>query len=140
VSYCAAVPRPPLPAELQEFLAKPNPAVIATVRPDGFPHPVATWYEWVDGRVLVNMDASRSRLAHMRRDPRVAVDVLDEDDWYTHVLITGVVVDIRPDPDLADIDRLAQRYAGRPHRDRNRRSVTALIEPESWFAWGSWET
>ena len=72
----------------------------------------------------------------MRREPRVAIDILDEESWYSHVLITGTVVEIRSDPDLADIDRLAQRYAGRPHRDRARRSVTALIEPETWHAWG----
>jgi PPOX class probable F420-dependent enzyme len=134
------MPRPPLPDGVQEFLAKPNPAVIATVRPDGSAHAVPTWYEWADGHVLVNMDASRARLEHMRREGRVAVTVLDEDDWYSYVLVTGTVVEIRPDPDLADIDRLAQRYAGRPHRDRLRRSVTALIEPSRWYAWGSFQT
>ena len=98
-----------------------------------------TWYEWLDGRILVNMDESRSRLAHMRREPRVAITVMDEDSWYSHVLITGRVVEIRRDPDLADIDRLARRYAGRPHRDRSRKSVTALIEPATWFVWGRFQ-
>jgi hypothetical protein len=35
--------------------------------------------------VLVNMDQGRKRLEHMRSDPRVALDVLDESDWYTHI-------------------------------------------------------
>ena len=130
------MPRPPLPPELIEFLGRPNPAVIATVRPDGSPHAVPTWYEWQGGRVLVNMDESRARLAHLRGEPRVALTILNGPDWYSHLLIRGTVVEIRPDPDLADIDRLAQRYAGRPHRDRNRKSVTAVIEPETWFVWG----
>ena len=52
------MPQPPLPPELDAFLAKPNAAVIATVRPDGSPVTVATWYDWEDGRVLVNMDAA----------------------------------------------------------------------------------
>lgn len=130
------MPRPPLPPELQALLELPNPAVIATVRPDGSPHSVATWYEWADGRVLVNMDESRARLGHMRLDPRVALTVLSAESWYRHVSLHGRVVDIRPDPDLADIDRLAMRYAGRPHRDRERRSVTAEIEVERWFEWG----
>jgi hypothetical protein len=39
----------------------------------------ATWYDWDDGRILVNMDFERLRLTHMRRDPRVAVAVLDID-------------------------------------------------------------
>jgi PPOX class probable F420-dependent enzyme len=130
------MPRPPLPPDVQAFLELPNPAVIATIRPDGSPHSVATWYEWADGRILVNMDESRARLGHMRLDPRVALTVLPEESWYRHVSLFGRAVDIRPDPDLADIDRLAQRYAGRPHRDRERRSVSAEIEVTRWFAWG----
>jgi PPOX class probable F420-dependent enzyme len=130
------MPRPPLPPELVEFLRRPNPAVIATVRSDGSPHAVPTWYEWQDGRLLVNMDESRARLAHLRDEPRVAITILNGPDWYSHLLIRGTVVEIRPDPGLDDIDRLAHRYAGRPHRDRNRKSVTALIEPETWFVWG----
>src|SRR5262249_55845755 len=66
------MPRLPLPAELSEFLALPNPAVIATLRADGSPHTAPTWYDWEDGRVLLNMDASRVRLGHLRRDPRAA--------------------------------------------------------------------
>ena len=130
------MPKPPVPAEIDAFLAKPNPCVIATLRPDGSPVTVATWYDWEGGRVLVNMDESRSRLEHLHRDPRVAITILDAASWYSHVLIRGRVVKIRPDPDLTDIDCLSQRYQGRPHGNRGRRSVTALIAPEHWFAWG----
>jgi hypothetical protein len=45
------------------------------------------------------------------------------------------------DPDLADIDRLAQRYVGRPHGDRARDSVSAWIELDGWYGWedtGAW--
>ena len=50
----AAGTRPP---EIEAFLLEPNPAVVATLRADGSPHSVATWYDWVDGRILLNMDA-----------------------------------------------------------------------------------
>ena len=66
------MPLAPLPNEIVEFIRQPNAAVIATVRSDGAPYSAATWYDWEDGRVLVNMDAERLRLSHMRRDPRVA--------------------------------------------------------------------
>ena len=83
---------------------------MATVRADGSPHSVATWYDWVDGLILLNMDASRARLGHLRRDPRVSLTVLDKDSWYSHVSLTGVVDRLVDDPELADIDRLALRY------------------------------
>src|SRR5207248_683841 len=110
----AAMPRPPVPPAIDEFLHRPNPAVIASLRPDGSPHTVATWYDWDDGRVLVNMAASRSRLDHLRRDPRVALTVLG-DDWYRHVSLIGRVASIERDPRLTDIDRLSRRYSGSPH-------------------------
>jgi PPOX class probable F420-dependent enzyme len=130
------MPSPPVPQEVEEFLRRPNPAVIATLRPDGSPHTVATWYDWEDGLALVNMDESRLRLRFMRRDPRVSLTVLGEDSWYAHVSVIGRAIRIEDDPDLADIDRLALRYTGKPFRTRDKRRVSAWIEPERWHAWG----
>src|ERR1700742_2325039 len=93
----AHMSKPPLPDAAVAMLRKPNPAVITTLRRDGQPVSAATWYLWDGGRVLVNMDESRKRLEHMRNDSRVALDVLDESDWYTHVSITGHVDEIGED-------------------------------------------
>ncbi|HEX6675936.1 MAG TPA: pyridoxamine 5'-phosphate oxidase family protein, partial [Actinomycetes bacterium] len=73
------MPVGPLPDSLVELLRRPNPAVMATVRPDGAPISVATWYLWEDGRVLLNLDAGRKRLEHLRANPRVSLTVLDSD-------------------------------------------------------------
>jgi PPOX class probable F420-dependent enzyme len=128
---------PPLPVtpEVDAFLREAHPAVVATIRPDGSPHSVATWYDWDDGLVLLNMDESRARLGHLRRDPRVALTVLDKDDWYRHVTLRGHVIRIADDPDLTDIDRLSMRYRGRPYRTRDRKRVSAWMRPDTWFAW-----
>jgi PPOX class probable F420-dependent enzyme len=129
------VPRVPVPPEVDAFLAKPNPAVVATVRPDGSPHSAATWYDWEDGRVLLNMDESRVRLGHLRKNPQVALTVLAEGDWYRHVSLLGRVVSLKEDEGLRDIDRLAVRYTGKPYRNRTNRRFTAWMEPERWHAW-----
>jgi PPOX class probable F420-dependent enzyme len=129
------VPPVPLPPELDEFLRLPNPAVVATIRPDGSPHTVATWYDWDGARVLLNMDESRLRLRFMRRDQRVALTALGRDSWYSHVSLLGRIVAIEDDPELRDIDRLARRYTGRPFRTRDARRVSAWLEPERWHAW-----
>ncbi|MGZ4319328.1 MAG: PPOX class F420-dependent oxidoreductase [Gaiellaceae bacterium] len=131
------MPRVPVPPEVDEFLRLPNPAVVATLRPDGSPHTVPTWYDWEDGRVLLNMEDSRVRLGFMRRDPRVALTVLGsgEDDWYSHVSLLGKIVSIEDDDSLADIDRLALRYTGKPFRTRDAKRVSALLEPERWHEW-----
>jgi PPOX class probable F420-dependent enzyme len=129
------MPEPPVPPELDEFLSRRNPSVIATIRPDGAPHTAATWYLWENGRVLVNMDEGRKRLEHIRRELRVSITVLAADDWYRHVTLLGRVAAIEPDPELEGIDRLSRHYTGRPYPDRDRPRVNAWIEVVSWHAW-----
>ena len=132
------MPKRSPPSELQELLQQPNPCVVATIRPDGELHTAATWYEWTDdGEVLLNMDASRKRLGYLRADPRVSLTILAADSWYKHVSLIGRVREIRPDPDLADINRLARRYTGQDYRDQSRDSWTAVVEVRSWHAWDS---
>ena len=131
------MPKPPLPDAAVAMLRKPNPAVITTLRRDGQPVATATWYLWDDGRVLVNMDEGRRRVAHMRNDPRVALDVLDEGDWYTHLSITGHIDEMRDDTDLADIDRVAMQYTGKPYPRRDRGRISAWIAVDGWHGWGA---
>jgi PPOX class probable F420-dependent enzyme len=129
------MPKPPLPEELDRFLTQPNPSVIATLQPDGAPHSAPTWYIWQDGSVVVNMAASRKRLSHLKRDPRVSLTVFDSDDWYRHVTLRGRVVSIEDDEGLAGIDRLSQHYMSQPYANRDEPRVEAVIEVDGWHAW-----
>ena len=130
--------RLPFPDPVRDLLAAPNPAVITTLRSDGQPVSVATWYLMAgDDRVLVNMDEGRKRLDHLRRDPRVSLTVLQEGDWYTHVSLVGTVVEMYDDAGLADIDRLSRHYRGRDYSARDRGRVSALVEVERWHGWGA---
>jgi PPOX class probable F420-dependent enzyme len=129
------MPKPPLPDELQALLREPNPAVMASLKPDGSPLTVATWYLWEpDGRVLINLDHSRARLEHLRHDPRVSLTVLDTN-WYRHVSLQGRVAAIEPDEDLKDIDRLSNHYRGEAYKARDRARFSARIEVHTWHAW-----
>ena len=130
------MPKPPLPDHVAALLAKPNPAVIATVRPDGQPVSVATWYLLDGDRILVNMDEGRKRLDYLRNDPRVTITALDADDWYIQVSLQGKVVEMRDDPDLSDIDQLSQHYTGHEYRNRRRKRISAWIEVDRWHGWG----
>src|SRR3954468_4426950 len=135
------MPAVPVPTEVAEFLSLPHPAVIATIRPDGSPHSVATWYLWEDGRVLLNMDASRLRLQLPRHAPPASLTVLDRDNWYRHVSLLGRVVSIEDDSDLAGIDRLARPYTDKPFARRQAARVNAWLELDRWHGWsdaGPW--
>src|SRR4051794_31277589 len=130
------MPTPPLPAPVRDLLRKPNPAVITTLRPDGQPVSVATWYlldstdDGAEDAVLVNMDEGRRRLDYLRNDPRVSLTVLDSDGWYTHVSLQGRVVELYADEGLAEIDRISRHYTGAAYPQRDRARVGARIQVE----------
>ncbi len=130
------MPKPPLPDAVGQFLTRPNHATIASVRRDGHPVSVPTWYLFEHDRVLVNMDEGRKRLEYLRNDPRVSLSAMDPEDWITHVSILGRVVELVDDDGLADIDRIARHYTGRPYAVRERRRVSAWVEIDRWHAWG----
>jgi PPOX class probable F420-dependent enzyme len=129
------MPDAPVPPSVDEFLREPNFCVMATLRSDGAPHTATTWYDWEDGRLLLNMDHSRVRLGHLRRDPRASVTVLDREDWYRHITLCGTVTEMYDDEGLADIDRLALRYTGRSYLTRDSPRVSAWLDVETWHGW-----
>jgi PPOX class probable F420-dependent enzyme len=132
------MPELPFPDHVRALLAKPNPAVVTTLRSDGQPVSVATWYLLEDDdRVLLNMDHTRVRLRHLRRDPRLTLTVLDEASWYTHVSLLGRVDEIVEDPDLSGIDRLSNHYGGRDYPNRDSPRVSAWMSVERWHGWGA---
>jgi len=122
--------------DFKGFLEAANPAVISTVRPDGQPVWVATWYLLDGDRILVNMDGGRKRIEYLRADPRVSLTVLGTDNWYNHVSLQGRVVEWRDDEDLSDIDRLSRHYRGDAYPKRDRPRVSAWIEVERIHTWG----
>ena len=127
-----------LPDSVRSFLQRPNPAVMATLAKDGRPVSVVTWYLLEpDGQVLLNLDGERVRLGHIRRDPRVALTVLDGEDWGSHVSLQLTVDAVTDDADLADIDALAQHYTGAPYPNRDRPRVSARARILSWHGWGA---
>lgn len=129
------MPVPPLPPRVEAFVRGANPAVVATVRGDGTPHTAATWYDWEDGRVLLNMDATRLRLRFLRAAPHVSLTILDKEDWYRHITLVGSVDEMYDDEGLRDIDRLATRYTGAAYPSREFHRVSAWIRVTSWHGW-----
>lgn len=121
------MPRGPLPSALDRFLREARPAVVATLRPDGTPTTAPVWYDWADGKLLLSMDAEGPRASNLRSDPRVALTVLGSS-WYDHVSVRGRVVELRDDPEFADLDRLSYRYSDAPYPDRGFLALTALVE------------
>ncbi len=109
---------------------------MGTIHPDGYPVTVATWYLLEpDGRVLLNLDGGRARLAHIRANPQISLTALDPESWYTHISVQGRATEITDDPDLADIDRLSIHYGGGPYPTRDRPRVSVRVTIDRWHGW-----
>jgi PPOX class probable F420-dependent enzyme len=96
----------------RRIMEGPNFASVATVMPDGSPHVSTIWID-VDGDdVVFNTSEGRVKTANLRRDPRVAISVFDQNDPYEQVVVHGTVVDLTHDGAREHIDRLAKKYLG----------------------------
>jgi len=102
-----------LPDQVRAFLDRPLFMTLATVDPDGTPRVAVVWYRLEpDGRIMVNSADGRRWPANLRREPRVAISVLDPADGYRWIGLSGMVERIDDDQAIAqaDIAGLARTY------------------------------
>ncbi len=59
------------PEEVEAFLAGRHTMNLATIGPDGFPHLVAMWYGFVDGKPAVWTYGKSQKVRNLERDPRI---------------------------------------------------------------------
>jgi PPOX class probable F420-dependent enzyme len=116
----------------QQFLANPYVGVVTTLRSDGSPHSTIVWVEQADGEVSFNTAAGRAKERHLANDPRVALLVVDPQNAYQWVAVTGTVELTTEDAD-AQIDRLAKKYLGQdeyPWRSPDEQRVKVRINAD----------
>ena len=98
---------------VRAFLDQPHVASIATTDDDGQPRQAVVWYRLEpDGRILINSRTPRRWCANLVRDPRLAISVIDADDPYRWIGLTGLVGEVIDDVERSreDIVALAHRY------------------------------
>ncbi len=105
----------PLPDAVLDLLQGASPCVLTTLLPDGSPHATEVWVD-VDGdQVLVNSVDTHQKVRNVRRDPRVALVVIDPGDTSRHVALRGRVAEVTTEGARDHIEKLALRYLGRPY-------------------------
>ena len=127
-----------LTREQKTFLEHPYVATVTTLREDGSPHATVVWVDTDGDEVLVNTVIGRAKERHLRRDPRVSVTVVDPQDAYKWISVTGRG-ELTTDGAAAHIDKLAKKYLGEdkyPWRGPDERRVTVRITPEKVDAFG----
>jgi PPOX class probable F420-dependent enzyme len=108
-----------LSADIKRLVDGPNFVHLATLMPDGSPQSVPVWAGCDGDRIVICTGENSLKAKNTRRDPRVALSIVDFDDPYDEVQIRGRVVERRPDPELKVIDPISRKYTGKPFPFRN---------------------
>ena len=123
----------------QRAFIRDNPfyAVVTTLRLDGSPHSTVVWVDERDGKVMFNTAYPRAKTRELEHDLRASVTVVDPNDGYRWIAVSGPVT-LETDRADADIDHLSRKYDGRDygsHKEGETR-VTVLVTPERVHARG----
>lgn len=102
-----------IPESHVELLTGPYYAILTTINDEGQPQNTVVWCSYDGEYVLVNTAEGRRKAENVRRNPLVALTVLDPDDPYHWIDVRGRVAEIVPDTDYANIDAHAKLYTGR---------------------------
>ena len=101
-----------IPETHVDLLAGPYYAIFSTVSPESEPENSIVWASWDGEYVLINTVVGRRKDDNIRQNPNVAVCVLDPEDPYRWIDVRGVVAEIVPDTDYANINAHAKLYQG----------------------------
>jgi PPOX class probable F420-dependent enzyme len=116
-----------LSADAKKLIDRPNFAHLATLMPDGSPQSVPVWVGREGERLVICTGEGSLKAKNTRRDPRVALSIVDFDNPYEEVQLRGRVVERRPDPELKIMDAISHKYTGKPFPMRNPEGRVALI-------------
>ena len=117
----------------RRFIAE-NPYVgtVTTLRQDGSPHNTIVWVDAENGVVSFNTAVGRAKERYLRKDPRATITIVDPENAYQWVSISGQVQMTTEGAD-EQIDRLAKKYLGKdeyPWRNPDEQRISVKITPE----------
>jgi PPOX class probable F420-dependent enzyme len=116
-----------LPEPVKALLDKANFVHLATVMPDGSPQIAPVWVGREGDRILIATGEGSLKAKNTRRDPRVALSVVDFVNPYEEIQIRGRVVERRPDPELKGMDPISHKYTSAPFPRRDPAGRVVLV-------------
>jgi PPOX class probable F420-dependent enzyme len=117
----------------RDFIAaNPYVGTATTLRQDGSPHNTIVWVDAEDGTVTFNTAVGRAKERHLRRDPRAAITIVDPENSYLWVSVSGPA-ELTTEGADEQIDHLAKKYLGQdeyPWRNPEELRIKVRITPE----------
>ena len=122
-----------IPDKYRDLFSKRAFASLGTLMPDGSPQVTPVWVDLDGDLIVVNTAKGRQKDKNMRRDPHVALAIIDPENPYRYLEIRGRVAEITEDGADAHIDKMAKKYLGAdkyPYRQAGEHRVMFKIRPE----------
>src|SRR5205085_11683990 len=101
------------PDTVTHLLDGRNFAHLATIMSDGSPHCAPVWVGREGDRIIICTDEESVKGRNTRRDPRVAISIVDMDDPYSEAQLRGRVTERRPDSDFKYIAAVSHKYVSK---------------------------
>ena len=127
-----------LTEKARAFLEQPFVGEVTTLRDDGSPHTTVVWVDVDTDEVIFNTAVGRAKERHLRKDPRASLIVVDPQDPYKWVAVSGRA-ELTTEGADAEIDKLAKKYLGKdeyPWRNPEEERINVRIRPEHVEATG----
>jgi len=124
---------PGIPDSFKDLLQKKAFASLATINADGTPQVTPVWFDYDGVHVRFNTAKGRVKDRNLRRNPVVALAVMDPDNPYRYLQVRGRIAEITEAGADAHIDALAKKYTGQDryaHRRPGEVRVIYKIAPE----------
>lgn len=122
-----------VPETYRDLFQKRAFAHLATLMADGTPQVTPVWCDYDGTHIRVNSAKGRVKDHNMRRNPHVALEVMDPDNPYRYLAVRGRVTEITEQGADAHIDSLAKKYLGQekyPYRKAGEVRVLYRIRPD----------
>ncbi len=116
--------------EFHDLLLSKNVASVATINPDGSPQVTPMWidYDKLNNHILVNTARGRKKARNMSKGAKVAINVLDKSNPYRYIAIQGEVIEVTENGAHKHINKLSERYFGRPVYPLQEGEVRVLVK------------
>ena len=85
------------------------------------------WVGREGDRILICTGEGSLKAKNTRRDPRVALSIVDFHDPYGEAQLRGRVIERRPDGDFKYMDPISRKYTGKPFPFRSPEGRVALV-------------
>jgi PPOX class probable F420-dependent enzyme len=110
-----------------------NLAFISTLSKDGSPHITPVWADMEEDLTLVNTFETSAKNKNIKKDPRITISVVENNNPHNMVSIKGRVIDQTAEGADEHLKKLAKRYLGIGkyyYRKPSHRRIILKIKPE----------